>query len=275
MDRQVRWNDLLELLARHGRLSVHHIAKELGVSMATVRRDLDELAQQQLLSRTRGGAIANGVAYDLPLRYKAARNAPEKERIAQAAARLVAPGLVVGLNGGTTTTAVARAIAARPDLLRAGNGRAVTVVTNALNIANELAIRPQIKTVVTGGVARTRSYELIGPLTGSILKELTLDMVFLGVDGFDPAYGATAHNEEEATTNRLMVARAREVTVVADASKLGTRAFARICDAADVNTVITDARAADGIVSALEDAGVRVVRAGAGAGADQPRAGAR
>lgn len=262
MDRQVRWNDLLDLLARHRRLSVKAIADELSMSAATIRRDLDELARQQLLTRIRGGAVANGVAYDLPLRYKVARNAPEKDRIGAAAAKLVTRGSVIGLNGGTTTTAVAAAIATRSDLLRSSNGPSATIVTNALNIANELAIRPQIKTVVTGGVARTRSYELVGPLTGSVLRELTLDILFLGVDGFDPEFGATAHNEEEATTNRLMVERARRVVAVADASKLGTRAFARICDSADIDCVITDTRASDAVVAAFEAVGVTVERAG-------------
>ena len=110
-----------------------------------------------MITRTRGGAVANGVSYDLPLRYKTAKHSAEKQRIGAAAAALVAPGMVVGLNGGTTTTEVARALAVRPDLNTSADGAQLTVVTNALNIANELLVRSRMKIVVTGGVVRPQS----------------------------------------------------------------------------------------------------------------------
>ena len=116
MSRYSRWNDLLELLAAEGQLQVERAAEVLGVSAATVRRDFDELADQQMLRRIRGGAVAQGVTYDLPLRYKSERHPSEKQRIAAAAAALIRPGQVAGLNGGTTTTEIARALAVRPDL---------------------------------------------------------------------------------------------------------------------------------------------------------------
>jgi N-acetylglucosamine-6-phosphate deacetylase len=203
------------------------------VSQATIRRDLDQLAQQQLVTRTRGGATAGHVSYDLPLRYKTGRHAAEKQRIGRAAAALVAPGAAVALNGGTTTSEVARALATRPDLQDGTGAPAVTVVTNAMNIANELAVRQHIKIVVTGGVTRGQSYELIGPYATLVLAELTLDWAILGVDGLDVRAGATAHHEGEAsinnlmaTINNLMATRAEQVMVVADSSKLGQRAFA-------------------------------------------------
>jgi DeoR family transcriptional regulator, aga operon transcriptional repressor len=261
-----RWNTLLEIVARDGNLEVERAARELGVSTATIRRDLDHLAQQQMLTRTRGGAMANSVSYDLPLRYKSARRATEKERIARATAALVPPGAVVGLNGGTTTTEVARALATRAGMSANGaggpaGGPALTVVTNALNIANELIVRRHVKIVVTGGVARPQSYELIGPLATRLLGELTLDLLCLGVDAVSVAHGATAYNEGEASINQLMVARAREVIVVADSSKLGRHAFARICPIAAVGVLVTDSAADEAATAPFTDAGVRVVRA--------------
>src|SRR5829696_4459138 len=116
LDRYTRWNSLLELLTDSGRVTVEDAAERLDVSQATIRRDFDQLAQQQIITRTRGGPVANGVSYDLPLRYKTAKHSAEKQRIGAAAAALVAPGSVVGLNGGTTSTEVARALAVRPDL---------------------------------------------------------------------------------------------------------------------------------------------------------------
>src|SRR5258706_6617018 len=114
-------------------MSVEDAAERLTVSKATIRRDFDQLAQQQMITRTRGGAVANGVSYDLPLRYKTAKHAPEKQRIGAAAAALVSPGMVVALNGGTTTTEVARALAVRPGLTGGGADSQLTVVPNPLN----------------------------------------------------------------------------------------------------------------------------------------------
>src|SRR3984893_14809837 len=173
--RYQRWNALLDLLPGDGELTVAEAARTLRVSEAPLRRALDQLAKQQLVTRTRGGATAGHVSYDLPLRYKTARHAPEKQRIGRAAAALVAPGSAVALNGGTTTSEVARALATRPDLQDGTGTPAITVVTNAMNIASELAVRRHIKIVVTGGVARTQSYELIGPFATLVLEQLALD----------------------------------------------------------------------------------------------------
>ena len=113
MDRGARWSALLALLAEHGRLSVTQVVEALGVSEATVRRDFSELAAQQLVTRTHGGVVASAVAYDLPARYKLAGADSAKERIAAHAADLAPAGVVVGFNGGTTSSATARRLAAR------------------------------------------------------------------------------------------------------------------------------------------------------------------
>lgn len=256
MSRYERWNGLLELLAQEGRLTVEQAAQALGVSTATIRRDFDELAQQQMLMRTRGGAVAQSVSYDLPLRYKTARHADEKHRIAAAAAALVAPGAVIGMNGGTTTSELARTLATQATL-----ESGFTIVTNALNIAAELAVRRHVKIVVTGGVARPQSYELIGPLASGVLEQLTLDVAFLGVDGLDVETGATAHHEGEAGVNHLLISRAQQVVAVADASKIGRSAFSRICPLADIDLLVTDHRLPDELAGHITDAGVKVIRA--------------
>ncbi|UOZ07326.1 MULTISPECIES: DeoR/GlpR family DNA-binding transcription regulator [unclassified Amycolatopsis] len=258
MARHERLSTLLDMLGQREKIDVEDVAEELSVSAATIRRDLDHLAEQQLLTRTRGGAVANDLAYDLPLRYKTARHVPEKQRISNAAAAFAAKGMVVGLNGGTTTAGVARALAIRSDLSGRGDAPGITVVTNALNIAHELAVRPNVKIVVTGGVARPQSFELSGPLATRVLSELTIDLLFLGVDAFDPDAGAFAHHEGEASINRLMVERAERVVAVTDGSKLGRRAFARICETSQVHALVTDAEADPEVVRAFEAAGVEV-----------------
>jgi DeoR family transcriptional regulator, aga operon transcriptional repressor len=261
VSRYRRWNDLLELLATAGQLQVEDAAKALGVSLATVRRDFDELAEQQMLTRIRGGAIAQGVTYDLPLRYKTERHPSEKQRIGVQAAALVGVGQVVGLNGGTTMTEVARALAIRQDLNAGGSMPTVTVVTNALNIATDLAIRQHIKIVATGGVARTQSYELTGPLGTGVLEQVTLHVAILGVDGIDAVAGATAHHEGEASINALMARRADKVIIAADSSKVGRRAFATICATSKIDVLVTDTGINAADAASLEAAGVHVVTA--------------
>jgi DeoR family transcriptional regulator, aga operon transcriptional repressor len=249
MQQPERLGKILERLSRDGSVSVAEIAASLDVSAATVRRDLRLLESQRLLGRTHGGAVPQGVLYELPLRYKTGKQTQEKLRIAKEASQRVHDGWAIGLTGGTTTTEVARALVDRQEL---------TIVTNALNIASELAVRPNLKLVVTGGVARSQSYELVGPIAEASLEGLNLDMMFLAVDGISPRAGLTTHHEIEAHTNRALVGRANQVTVVADSSKIGKVAFARICEMAAVDELITDAGAEREAIAMIEDAGVRV-----------------
>jgi len=244
-----RLSRIVEQLAASGSVGVGDLSLSLGVSAATVRRDLALLEEQRLLARTHGGAVAHGVLYELPLRYRSARRQEEKARIARAAAEHVADGAAVGMAGGTTTTEAARALSDR---------RGLTVVTNSLSIASELAVRPTLKLVVTGGVARPESYELVGPLAEASLGALNLDVVLIGVDGISVAAGLTTHHEVEAHTNRALISRARRVIVIADSSKVGQVAFARICELACVHELITDQGVDPGEVAALRAAGIEI-----------------
>jgi DeoR family transcriptional regulator of aga operon len=263
MNRVERLNAVLELLAETGQVEVDEIVTKLKVSPATARRDLDTLAAQQLLSRTHGGAIGQSVAYDLPLRYKREQQAAEKHQIALAASALVVPGMVVGLCGGTTSTAIATVLGSRADLMEPSPHPNLTVVTNAINIAAQLAMRPQIKVVVTGGVLHSRSYELVGPYSDMVLEKITLDIAFIGVNGIDPKVGATVHDEGEASINSLMARRAARAIVVTDSSKIGRKAFATMGDAQLFGTLITDAGITADHHAAFTELGIDVIIAGA------------
>ena len=253
MRQEERLSLILEELAAKGSVGVAELAGTLRVSTASIRRDLQLLERQRLLSRTHGGAVAGSMTYELPLRYRGGRHREEKQRIAlAAAARVDDHVLTVGLTGGTTTTGVARHLVDRQGL---------TIVTNALNIAAELAVRPNLKLVVTGGTARSESYELVGPQAEVVLGTMNLDLAFVGVDGLTAAGGLTTYHDVEAHTNRILIERARRVIVVADGSKIGRLAFARICDVSDVDELITDASADAGELARIEGAGVLVTRA--------------
>ncbi len=244
-----RFSTILEHLASNGSASVEELSAQMGVSGATIRRDLTQLAEQRLLTRTHGGAVVQAVSYELPVRYRTERHSAQKQRIGQAAAELVPDGGVVGITGGTTTTEAARLLAARQSL---------TVVTNALNIAAELAIRPNLSLIVTGGSARSASFELVGPIAEQTLAGYHLDIALLGVDGIEATAGCTTHDPTEARTNALLMQRARKAVVLADSTKLGRVAFASICELTDVHLLITDKDAAPDDLTALRQSGLDV-----------------
>lgn len=244
-----RLSVILEQLVGNGSASVDELAGLLGVSGATVRRDLRQLADQHLLVRTHGGAAVEAVSYELPMRYRSGRHSEQKRRIGSAAAELVPDRGVAGISGGTTTTEVARALASRTDL---------TIVTNALNIAAELAVRPNIRLVVTGGISRSASFELVGPVSEQTLASYNLDIAVVGTDGIDSSAGCTDHDDVEARTNAILVRQARRCVVVADSSKLGQVKFARICPITAVDVLITDSDADEAQLARLRDAGVDI-----------------
>lgn len=232
MRQEDRLGLILRRLNEHGSVGVGVLAEELGVSEASVRRDLHLLEDQKLLTRTHGGAVASGVLYELPMRYRGGQNYDAKRAIAARAAELVpADATSVGLNGGSTTTEVARALASR---------RGLRVVTNALNIASELAVRANLELVVCGGSARSESYELVGPLAEATLSNVNLDIAIIGVDGVSPSAGFTTHHEVEAHTNRALLRAAEQVIVVADSTKIGKRGFARIAEIAAASDIVTN-----------------------------------
>lgn len=257
MTRAERLAAILDLLASRGSLGVEELVDELGISPATARRDLDSLAQQRLLTRTRGGATASAVAYDLPVKYHRDGFAGRKVAIAHAASALIREGDVVGLCGGTTSTALAGVLATREDLNRPSHGPTLTIVTNAINIAAQLAVRPNFKIMVTGGILNPRSYELVGPFTDAVLQKVAIDKAFIGVNGIDPVAGPTIADEGEAAVNTFIASRAHEAYVVADASKIGRRAFATMADF-DFRRLITDSSATAEQLASLRAAGVEV-----------------
>ncbi|WP_344060910.1 DeoR/GlpR family DNA-binding transcription regulator [Terrabacter lapilli] len=253
--RASRWSTMLDRLATQGRLGVSEAAELLGVSEATIRRDFSELARRQLVARNHGGVVATNVAYELPYRYRSTRADEDRARVAEAAAALVQPGQVIALNGGTTTTATARAITAREDLAADGE---ITIVTNALNIASEAVLRPHVQCVSLGGVARPESYEVTGPLATLVLQQLWIDVAIVGVNALSAREGATCRHEEEAAISRTMIERSRQVICVATGEKLGVRTFASICPPERIDHLVTTVGADRDEVDALRAAGVEV-----------------
>lgn len=254
--RRRRLDTVLDLVIDHGHISVEALVAQLGISPATARRDLDALADQQLVIRSHGGASANPDSSSLPLRYRAARNAGQKEAIAAAAVDLVEPGSVIGLNGGTTTTALAHELASRQGFRDAE--RATVLVTNAVNIAQELAVRRHLQLVVTGGVVRESSYELVGTWAEQMLAQIRIDTMFIGVNALNATDGAGTHDESEASISSRLIERSTRVVVVADHTKIGVDAFARIGAPEIIDDLVTDAAADPAVLEQLRSAGITV-----------------
>ena len=201
--------EILDRVVEKGSVDVPSLARDFGVSSATIRRDLEALHRQGLLRRTHGGALPRAAGLELPLQYKTTRQHREKRAIGVAAAHLVQDGDVVGLTGGTTATEVARALADR---------RGLTIVTNAHNSAAELVARPNIRLVVVGGNARHASYELVGPAAEAMIAQYHLDVAFIGTDGFTVAEGCTTHDEMEAHTDIRFIGPAARISLDAFSS---------------------------------------------------------
>ena len=249
-----RRREILQVLSRDGVVRVVALSRELGCSEATLRRDLQEMDRDGLLRRTHGGALAPtvpGADAEPSLQDKTARCAAQKRGIARAAAKLIAPGDAVALNGGTTTVQVARALRGIANL---------RLVTNSIGVAAELTERVNVEVTLTGGRLRG-TQELHGPLAEQSLRDLYVHTAFIGVDGLTLEHGLTTYNQLEAFVNRAIIARAERVVVVADHTKIGRVTLALIAPCRAVHTLITDPAAPADELALIRAAGIEVILA--------------
>ncbi len=246
-----RRQHVLARIQRDGRVIVGELSDQLGISRITIRKDLEYLQSKGLLQRTHGGALAvqSGALFDPSLPDKEKLHSKEKERIAAAAAKLVQEGQCVILDSGTTTTAIARALRQFSNL---------TIITNAVNIAAELT-NTSCEVILTGGTLRKNSFSLVGPLAEEVLREIHADVLFLGVDGFDPEIGVTTPNVLESRVNRVMVAAAETVVVVCDSTKFGRHSLALIVPSEKIDVVITDDNVEPRYREQIQQFGIRMI----------------
>jgi DeoR/GlpR family transcriptional regulator of sugar metabolism len=229
---------------------VDALVRELGVSAATIRRDLEQLEQRGALRRVHGGAVAVESNLDEPLfDDKTQIAATEKLDIARAAVALIKPGSSIFLDGGSTILAMAPLLREMTDL---------TVVTNSLRVAHELAGGgPTL--IIVGGDLRRRSQTMVGPLTEPILSSLHMDIAFVGTIGLDLETGLTTTDAREAFTKKLILRQAQQIVLLADSSKAGKTSFVRFGSPEDVHVFITDSRAPKELLQALRRKGVRLI----------------
>jgi DeoR/GlpR family transcriptional regulator of sugar metabolism len=250
---ELRRQKILDMLKLQGKISIQDILDALNCSEATARRDLDLLEKSGRLIRTIGGAVSDaGLAatgLEIPFAEKRALNWKEKEAIAALAAGMVEEGDVVCLTGGTTTYLIAKQLK---------RSQHITVVTNAVNIAMELADADGIQVVVSGGVMRSKSFELCGPLAEKVIESINITKMFMGVDGVTPEHGFTTYSELEARIARMFIQRSSRVFAVFDHSKWGKSSLFTIVPLEEVDGVIVDREFEAGFMRACEDKGCHV-----------------
>jgi len=243
----------MELLDEQERVTVEELVGRFGVSAVTIRGDLDALAEIGAVVRSHGGALKRVDApEDVPITVKETLHHAEKVRIGHAAAQMIRDGETIMLDSGTTTLEIARQI-------RYVRFRSLNVITNALNIAMELAPLPHVRLIMIGGILRQMSYSLAGPPAELTVRGLHADRLYLGVDGIDPEIGVMTPDVLEAQLNAQMIQISREVVVVADASKFQRRSLSIIAKLDAVHKVITDSGTPPEMVEALRGQGVDVI----------------
>ncbi len=248
-----RHRKILELLKDTGRVTSSELVRRFGVSSVTARTDLNQLAESGAVVRSHGGAVSpQEPTRDYPVSLKAELHHEEKVRIGRAAALIVQPGETIILDNGTTTLEIARQ-------LKNLRVQGLTVITNALDIAGELADCPGLTLIMVGGVLRRISCSFIGPQAEAMLAQLHADRLFLAVDGFSLDIGASTPDVLEAHLNECMMNAARETTIVADHSKLGRRSVSRIGKIERVQRLVTDAKAQPGFLDSVRQLGIDVV----------------
>ncbi len=225
------------------------LAAHLGISTATLRRDLAALERRGLVERTWGGArVRSPINYLEDFARVAAEQAEAKRQIAARAATLVEAGMVIGLSGGTTCTELARWL----------RGKAVTVVTNAINVATELYNHGRTKVIVIGGALNAYSYELVGEMVHVALREVRVDLCFLGCSGVTADFGFSMRDHPEAAVARHFLAVSQRAVVVADHSKVGRTTLARFAPLTRVERLVTDAGLPRAQRAGLTEAGLNV-----------------
>ncbi len=243
---------ILQALTDHPSISVRELHERFNVSEVTIRKDLNNLSERNLIIRTHGGAlrkIYEETKDDLSINNKKLYNRPAKQAIGRLASTLIEDGDTIVLDSGTTTLEIARNLEHFHNL---------TIITNGLNIAGELLNYKRFNVIVLGGNVRTQSQSTVGPIAESNLKIFYSDKLFLGVDSFSLENGLSTPNIEEANINRTMMSMAKEVVAVFDSTKVNRRSFAFIGKVDEVNTIVSDSNMPQNVRSQIKSRGINL-----------------
>lgn len=231
---------ILEQLSMNEKMDIEQLVDHLNVSAMTIRRDLNYLEAQEKLIRTHGGAVLNKpLVIETSFQVKEGKYSYQKRQIAQKAMNFIQSHSTILLDSGTTTLEIAKLLKEKKDL---------TVVTNDIKIAAEL-MDSEVKVIVSGGELQNNIGALFGPLTEQVLRNLHVDLFFLGAHAVHLEAGITAPTFEKASIKKLMIESAETTWLVADSSKFGQKSLTKVCHLSCIDGVITD----DGITDVCEE----------------------
>jgi len=245
-----RHAEIIQMAKDSGRVLVDDLAAHFGVTPQTIRKDLNDLCEQRLLSRIHGGALfPSGIEN---MEYEARRKiaAEEKEAIGREAARLIPDNASLFINIGTTTEAVSNALLDHSGLM---------VITNNINVANKMRVYPEIEVVIAGGVVRGSDGGIVGEAAVDFIKQFKVDFAVIGASAIDEDGALLDFDFREVKVAQAIVANARHVILVADATKFERVAPVRIARLSQVHTFITDRCDSDAIRAVCRDSEVQLI----------------
>lgn len=246
-----RQKEIVQMLKKTSSLKVADLSENFDVSESTIRRDLQEMQQKGMLTRTHGGAVGIlPTSFEPSFREKESEKHDEKVKIGAIAASMVEDGDSIILDSGTTCLEIARHIMQQK----------VTVITNSIDIASELSVKKNIELIVTGGSLRINTRAMVGQITEQILSKFRVDKAFIGANGVSIEEGITTPNYIEAQTKRAMINVANKVILVTDSTKFNKVCFSVICPLRVVSAIITSSDTDENIVKEYEDSGVEILR---------------
>lgn len=249
---QERYEYIIETLNRDCAVKVSKLIKELNVSIETIRRDLEHLEKEGVLQRVYGGAILKKVSVDkLSFDKREEEFRKEKIEIANIAIRYISEGQSIALNDSTTNVEIAKNIRNKFTNL--------TVVTNSLVIATELANNKGIKVILAGGILDNKEYAFYGQLAQNILENFVVDRSFIGVGGVSLNRGISDYDFETAQIQKIMMKTSKEVIILADSSKIENVSLTKIGHIDDVNLIITDSNINENILEKYLKNGIEII----------------
>lgn len=241
---------IADLIRERGSVRGRDLVEVLGVTDETIRRDLARLAEQGVVRRAHGGAVALRAGDETDTSFRLREHELEKIAIGRRAAELIADGSSIILDSGTTTLSLARALHGKQDLV---------VVTTAVTNALELVGNPRTTVVMTGGVIRPTTYGASGQLAASTLRGLHVDQAFLAIHSVSAAGGLTYPLFEEVEAKRAMIEAASEVILLADHSKFGRQALVRVAPITAVHRIVTTPGVDPEEAAAIRELGIDLI----------------
>lgn len=247
-----RHEEILQIAKESGRVAVDDLAERFQVTPQTIRKDLNDLCEQRLLTRIHGGALLPSGVENMEYEARRELAAEEKRAIGRAAAGIIPDQASLFINIGTTTEAVSDALLDHSDLL---------VITNNINVANRMRVFPAFEVIIAGGVVRGSDGGIVGEAAVDFIRQFKVDYAVIGVSAIDEDGALFDFDFREVKVAQAIIANARHVVLVSDSTKFERSAPVRIGHVSQVHTFITDRCPTDDFKAVCREAGVNLLEA--------------